>query len=227
MVPATPAAAAIPAAGRSGGAECWANRSEGDRGGAACRVSYLGGRLPTAGEHRGQPFALRRGLQTLARLDLSQQLRIVARRGHHVERLGAWAEAGEETLARCGARTPTAPYLPSAAASPSQLGPRPSLGLRGQLSRSCPSTPAALRDPRGGSSLAGSLCGPTLRSPPGCSRASPPHKNQSLPTVLLCALTSDFTGGWMRTLKDAEMFSQNQDEKSGLLILSLCLSTMC
>lgn len=162
MVPATPAAAAIPAAGRSGGAECWANRSEGDRGGAACRVSYLGGRLPTAGEHRGQPFALRRGLQTLARLDLSQQLRIVARRGHHVERLGAWAEAGEETLARCGARTPTAPYLPSAAASPSQLGPRPSLGLRGQLSRSCPSTPAALRDPRGGSSLAGSLCGPTI-----------------------------------------------------------------
>ena len=162
MVPATPAAAAIPAAGRSGGAECWANRSEGDRGGAACRVSYLGGRLPTAGEHRGQPFALRRGLQTLARLDLSQQLRIVARRRHHVERLGAWAEAGEETLARCGARTPTAPYLPSAAASPSQLGPRPSLGLRGQLSRSCPSTPAALRDPRGGSSLAGSLCGPTI-----------------------------------------------------------------
>lgn len=161
-VPATPAAAAIPAAGRSGGAECWANRSEGNRGGAACRVSYLGGRLPTAREHRGQPLTLRRGLQTLARLDLSQQLRIVARRGHHVERLGACAEAGEETLARCGACAPTAPHLSSAAASPSQGGPWPSPGLRGQLSRSYPSTPAALGDPRGGSSSAGSLCGPTI-----------------------------------------------------------------
>ena len=37
--------------------------------------------------------------------------------------------------------------------------------------------------------------GSSLRSPPGYSRASPPQKNQSLPTVLLCALTSDFTGG--------------------------------
>ena len=27
------------------------------------------------------------------------------------------------------------------------------------------------------------------------SNISPPKKNQSLPTVLLCALTSDFTGG--------------------------------
>lgn len=123
-----PAAAAIPATGRSGRAECWANGSEGNRGGAACRVSYLGGRLPTSGEHRGQPLALRRGLQTLARLDLSQQLRIVARRGHHVERLGACAEAGEETLARCGARSPAAPHLPSAAASPSQGGPGLPLG---------------------------------------------------------------------------------------------------
>src|SRR5574337_417326 len=37
--------------------------------------------------------------------------------------------------------------------------------------------------------------GSSLRSPPGYSRASAPPKNQSLPTVLLCALTSDFTGG--------------------------------
>ena len=34
----------------------------------------------------------------------------------------------------------------------------------------------------------------SLRSPPGYSQASTP-KNQSLPTLLLCALTSDFTGG--------------------------------
>src|SRR5574337_393305 len=45
----------------------------------------------------------------------------------------------------------------------------------------------------GGSAYANG--GSSLRSPPGCSRASPPQKNQSLPTVLLCALTSDFTGG--------------------------------
>ena len=36
--------------------------------------------------------------------------------------------------------------------------------------------------------------GSSLRSPAGYSRASTP-KNQSLPTLLLCALTSDFTGG--------------------------------
>ena len=35
----------------------------------------------------------------------------------------------------------------------------------------------------------------SLRSPPGYSRAFSPQKNQSLPTLLLCALTSDFTGG--------------------------------
>src|SRR5574340_45075 len=35
----------------------------------------------------------------------------------------------------------------------------------------------------------------TLKRFPGYSRASPPQKNRSLPTVLLCALTSDFTGG--------------------------------
>ena len=34
----------------------------------------------------------------------------------------------------------------------------------------------------------------SLGSPPGYSRASTP-KNQSLPTLLLCALTSDLTGG--------------------------------
>ena len=45
----------------------------------------------------------------------------------------------------------------------------------------------------GGSAYANA--GSSLRSPPGCSRASPPQKNRSLPTVLLCALTSDFTGG--------------------------------
>ena len=37
--------------------------------------------------------------------------------------------------------------------------------------------------------------GSSLRSLPGYSRASTPQKNQSLPTLLLCALTSDFTGG--------------------------------
>src|SRR5574337_2213253 len=46
----------------------------------------------------------------------------------------------------------------------------------------------------GGSAYANA--GSSLRSPPGCSRASLPQKNRSLPTVLLCALTSDFTGGW-------------------------------
>src|SRR5574341_2689738 len=44
----------------------------------------------------------------------------------------------------------------------------------------------------GGSAYANA--GSSLRSPPGYSRASPPEKNQSLPTLLLCALTSDFTG---------------------------------
>ena len=45
----------------------------------------------------------------------------------------------------------------------------------------------------GGSAYANA--GSSLRSPPGYSRACPPQKNQSLPTVLLCALTSEFTGG--------------------------------
>src|SRR5574337_597809 len=45
----------------------------------------------------------------------------------------------------------------------------------------------------GGSAYANA--GSSLRSPPGCSRASPPQKNRSLPTVLLYALTCDFTGG--------------------------------
>ena len=44
----------------------------------------------------------------------------------------------------------------------------------------------------GGSAYA--KVGSSLRSPPGYSRASTP-KNQSLPTLLLCALTSDITGG--------------------------------
>ena len=45
----------------------------------------------------------------------------------------------------------------------------------------------------GGSAYANA--GSSLRSPPGYSRASPPKKNRSLPTVLLYALTCDFTGG--------------------------------
>ena len=45
----------------------------------------------------------------------------------------------------------------------------------------------------GGSAYANA--GSSLRISPGYSRASPPQKNQSLPTVLLCALTSDFTAG--------------------------------
>ena len=44
----------------------------------------------------------------------------------------------------------------------------------------------------GGSAYA--KAGSSLRSPLGYSRASSPQ-NQSLPTLLLCALTSDFTGG--------------------------------
>ena len=44
----------------------------------------------------------------------------------------------------------------------------------------------------GGSAYA--KAGSSLGSPPGYSRASTP-KNQSLPTLLLCAVTSDFTGG--------------------------------
>ena len=44
----------------------------------------------------------------------------------------------------------------------------------------------------GGSAYA--KAGSSLGSPPGYSRASTP-KNQSLPILLLCALTSDFTGG--------------------------------
>ena len=44
----------------------------------------------------------------------------------------------------------------------------------------------------GGSAYA--KAGSSLRCPLGYSRASTP-KNQSLPTLLLCALTSDFTGG--------------------------------
>ena len=44
----------------------------------------------------------------------------------------------------------------------------------------------------GGSAYA--KAGSSLRSSPGYSRASTPQ-NQSLPTLLLCALTSDFTGG--------------------------------
>src|SRR5574341_116901 len=45
----------------------------------------------------------------------------------------------------------------------------------------------------GGSASANA--GQRLRIPPGYSRASPPQNNQSLPTLWLCALTSDFTGG--------------------------------
>ena len=45
----------------------------------------------------------------------------------------------------------------------------------------------------GGSAYA--KAGSSLGSAPGYSRASTPQKNQSLPTLLLCALTSDFTGG--------------------------------
>ena len=45
----------------------------------------------------------------------------------------------------------------------------------------------------GGSAYA--KAGSSLRSPPRYSRASTTQKNQSLPTLLLCALTSDFTGG--------------------------------
>src|SRR5574341_242854 len=45
----------------------------------------------------------------------------------------------------------------------------------------------------GGSAYANA--GSSLRGPPGYSRAPPPQKHRSLPTVLLCALTSDFTGG--------------------------------
>ena len=44
----------------------------------------------------------------------------------------------------------------------------------------------------GGSTYA--KVGSSLRSPPGNSQASTP-KTQSLPTLLLCALTSDFSGG--------------------------------
>ena len=44
----------------------------------------------------------------------------------------------------------------------------------------------------GGSAYANA--GSSLRNPPGCSRATPPHKTQSLPNVLLCALTSDSLG---------------------------------
>ena len=44
----------------------------------------------------------------------------------------------------------------------------------------------------GGSAYA--KAGSSLGSPPGYSRACT-LKNQSLPTLLLCALTSDFTGG--------------------------------
>src|SRR5574341_1038753 len=44
----------------------------------------------------------------------------------------------------------------------------------------------------GGSAYANA--GSSLRSPLGCSRASPPQKTRSLPTVLLCALTSGLTG---------------------------------
>ena len=44
----------------------------------------------------------------------------------------------------------------------------------------------------GGSAYA--KAGSSPRSPPGYSWASTPQ-NQSLPTLLLCALTSDFTGG--------------------------------
>ena len=44
----------------------------------------------------------------------------------------------------------------------------------------------------GGSAYA--KAGSSLGSPPGYSRASTPQ-NQSLSTLLLCAFTSDFTGG--------------------------------
>ena len=43
--------------------------------------------------------------------------------------------------------------------------------------------------------LASANAGSSLRSPPGYSRSSPSQKKQSLPTLLLCALTSDFIGG--------------------------------
>ena len=57
--------------------------------------------------------------------------------------------------------------------------------------------------------------GSSLRSPPGYSRASPPQKNGSLPTVLLCALTSDFTGGFPPPPRDNMKFEFNQNENAG------------
>src|SRR5574341_1434248 len=54
-------------------------------------------------------------------------------------------------------------------------------------------SPLDKRHEEGGSAYAN--VGSSLRSPPGYARASPPEKNRSLPTVLLYALTSDFTGG--------------------------------
>src|SRR5574340_690467 len=50
----------------------------------------------------------------------------------------------------------------------------------------------------GGSAYA--KAGQHLRSPPGYSRASPPQNNQSLPTLLLCALTTNLPSYTARTL---------------------------
>lgn len=118
MVPATLAAAANRAEGRRGRAE--RGQGPGELGQGRLRTAYLGGWLSTAGEHRGQTLALRRGLQALASLDLSQQLRVVTRWGHHVERLGAYVKAGEEALARGRVVSPAAPTCASAAPAPSQ-----------------------------------------------------------------------------------------------------------
>ena len=61
-----------------------------------------------------------------------------------------------------------------------------SAGSRRETFHSCQS------HEEGGSAYA--KAGSSLGSAPGYSRASTP-KNQSLPTLLLCAVTSDFTGG--------------------------------
>lgn len=48
----------------------------------------------TAGEDSGVAFTVGRGLQALPRLDLCQQLRVVAGGGHHVEGFSTCGEEG-------------------------------------------------------------------------------------------------------------------------------------
>lgn len=105
-------------------------------------ATYVGPCLATAREDSGEAFALRCRLQALPSLDFSQELRVVASGGHHVERLGAWwrkAVDSEGPAAAGPCPCPCGLWGPEACRTPSDQHPAPS-----SLSTACKHSPMAL-----------------------------------------------------------------------------------